>query len=99
MSRLAVQGYAVLAALPGRAIRAAHLNAESTDSGASTIKKLICLVLTLVCCMANLATASPSIAQVQERQTSPEEIAGWFEQYLHLGLADIAWGDLHNAFR
>ena len=96
MSRLAVQGYAVLAALPGRAIRAAHLNAESTDSGASTIKKLICLVLTLVCCMANLATASPSIAQVQERQTSPEEIAGWFEQYLHLGLADIAWGDLHN---
>jgi len=33
---------------------------------------------------------------VQEQQTSPEEVAGWFEQHLHLGLADIAWGDLHN---
>ena len=96
MSRLGVHGYAASAALPGMVVRAACSNAKSADSGASSIKALLCLVVTLVCCVANTATARPSIALVQAQQTSPEEVAGWFEQYLHLGLADIAWGDLHN---
>ena len=93
----AFHGYAANAALSKRVTQAIWANIVLTDSGALRIKKLICLILTLVCCMtATALSASPSIAQVQEEQTSQEEVASWFEQYLHLGLADIAWGDLHN---
>ena len=93
----AVHRHAAIEALSKRAVRATCSNVKSTDSEALPIKKLLCLILTLVCCMTGTAlSARPSIAQAQEQQTSPEEVAGWFEQHLHLGLADIAWGDLHN---
>lgn len=96
MPRPAIHGHAAIALLSERAVRGCMSERGLTASGASPRKKWPRLVLMLLCCTAGTAAAGPPIVLVQEQQTSPEKVAGWFEQHLHLGLADIAWGDLHN---